>query len=68
MDIKLQQVSYAYSKGTPFEKYALYDVDLNIPHQAHIKQLLDIRVQGNQQFLQHFNGLLKPSTGDGAYW
>ena len=49
MDIKLQQVSYAYSIGTPFEKYALYDVDLEIP-QEHIKQLLGIRVQGNQQF------------------
>ena len=30
MDIKLQQVSYAYAKGTPFEKRALYDVNLNI--------------------------------------
>ena len=31
MDIKLQQVSYAYSKDTPFEKSALHDVDVNNP-------------------------------------
>ena len=50
MDIKLQQVSYAYSKGTPFEKHALFDVDLTYSIQELIKQLLDILVQGNQQF------------------
>ena len=31
MDITLQQVSYAYAKDTPFEKRALFDVDLDIP-------------------------------------
>ena len=50
MDIKLQQVSYAYSEGTPFEKYALFDVDLTISHPKRIMQSLDIQVQVSQRF------------------
>ncbi|MEG0381171.1 MAG: energy-coupling factor ABC transporter ATP-binding protein, partial [Kurthia sp.] len=30
MDIELQKVSYYYAKGTPFEKGALFDVDIMI--------------------------------------
>ena len=62
MDIKLQQVSYAYSKGTPFEKYALYDVDLDIPHSAY-QAIIGHTGSGKSTILQHFNGLLKPSSG-----
>ena len=50
MDIKLQQVSYAYSAGTPFEKYALFDVEIWIFHLKPIMQLLDIQVLVNQRF------------------
>lgn len=63
MDIKLQQVSYAYSKGTPFEKYALYDVELDIPHQAY-QAIIGHTGSGKSTILQHFNGLLKPSSGN----
>ncbi|MEK4231109.1 energy-coupling factor ABC transporter ATP-binding protein [Solibacillus sp. FSL H8-0538] len=62
MDIKLQQVSYAYSKGTPFEKYALHDVELAIPHQAY-QAIIGHTGSGKSTILQHFNGLLKPSSG-----
>lgn len=63
MDIKLQQVSYAYGKDTPFEKYALYDVDLVIPHQSY-QAIIGHTGSGKSTILQHFNGLLKPSTGE----
>ncbi|MFF5996283.1 energy-coupling factor ABC transporter ATP-binding protein [Lysinibacillus sp. KU-BSD001] len=62
MDIKLQQVGYAYSKGTPFEKYALYDVDLAITSGTY-QALIGHTGSGKSTILQHFNGLLKPSTG-----
>lgn len=62
MDIKLQQVSYAYSMGTPFEKYALFDVDLTIPHGTY-QAIIGHTGSGKSTILQHFNGLLKPSKG-----
>ena len=63
MDIKLQQVSYAYAKGTPFEKRALYDVNLNI-HSGTYQAIIGHTGSGKSTILQHFNGLLKPTTGE----
>ena len=62
MDIKLQQVSYAYAKGTPFEKRALYDVDLMIQSGTY-QAIIGHTGSGKSTILQHFNGLLKPTTG-----
>ncbi|RUL54786.1 energy-coupling factor ABC transporter ATP-binding protein [Lysinibacillus antri] len=62
MDIKLQQVSYAYSMGTPFEKYALFDVDLTISSKTY-QAIIGHTGSGKSTILQHFNGLLKPSKG-----
>ena len=62
MDIKLQQVSYAYAKGTPFEKYALFDVDLAIASGTY-QAIIGHTGSGKSTILQHFNGLLKPSKG-----
>lgn len=63
MDIKLQQVSYAYSMGTPFEKHALFDVDLNIPSKTY-QAIIGHTGSGKSTILQHFNGLLKPTKGE----
>ncbi|WP_332649190.1 energy-coupling factor ABC transporter ATP-binding protein [Lysinibacillus sp. 54212] len=62
MDIKLQQVGYAYSKGTPFEKHALFDVNLAIS-QGSYQAIIGHTGSGKSTILQHFNGLLKPSSG-----
>lgn len=62
MDIKLQQVSYAYAKGTPFEKRALFDVDLNIESGTY-KAIIGHTGSGKSTLLQHFNGLLKSTSG-----
>ncbi|HWL25496.1 MAG TPA: energy-coupling factor ABC transporter ATP-binding protein [Ureibacillus sp.] len=63
MDIKLQSVSYAYSIGTPFEKRALFDVDLEIPNKTY-QAIIGHTGSGKSTILQHFNGLLKPSEGE----
>ncbi|MFJ8237365.1 energy-coupling factor ABC transporter ATP-binding protein [Ureibacillus sp. NPDC094379] len=63
MDIKLQQISYAYSMGTPFEKFALFDVDLDIPSKTY-QAIIGHTGSGKSTVLQHFNGLLKPSKGE----
>ena len=62
MDIKLQQVSYAYAQGTPFEKKALYDVELTITSGTY-KAIIGHTGSGKSTILQHFNGLLKPTGG-----
>ncbi|KGR86678.1 energy-coupling factor ABC transporter ATP-binding protein [Lysinibacillus odysseyi] len=62
MDIKLQQVSYAYAKGTPFEKYALFDVNVAITSGTY-QAIIGHTGSGKSTILQHFNGLLKPSKG-----
>lgn len=63
MDIQLQQVSFAYSKGTPFEKKALFDVDLMIPSHSY-QAIIGHTGSGKSTILQHFNALLKPTTGE----
>ena len=62
MDIQLQQVGYAYAKGTPFEKRALFDVDLHIPSGSY-QAIIGHTGSGKSTLLQHLNGLLKPSEG-----
>ncbi|MEG0440535.1 MAG: energy-coupling factor ABC transporter ATP-binding protein [Solibacillus sp.] len=63
MDIKLQQVSYAYAQGTPFEKRALFDVDFDIPTGTY-QAIIGHTGSGKSTVLQHFNALLKPSSGE----
>lgn len=62
MDIQLQQVSFAYSKGTPFEKRALFNIDLNIPSHSY-QAIVGHTGSGKSTVLQHFNALLQPSEG-----
>jgi energy-coupling factor transport system ATP-binding protein len=62
MDIQLQKVSYAYSKGTPFEKRALYDIDLTIESGTYMA-IIGHTGSGKSTILQHFNALLKPTSG-----
>ncbi|EDW5948329.1 energy-coupling factor ABC transporter ATP-binding protein [Salmonella enterica subsp. enterica serovar Enteritidis] len=63
MDIKLQQISYAYAQGTPFEKRALFDVDFEIPSHTY-QAIIGHTGSGKSTILQHFNALLKPTSGE----
>ncbi len=60
--IKLQNVSYVYQKGDPFEKTALSDVNLSIEDGEFIA-LIGHTGSGKSTLIQLLNGLLKPSTG-----
>jgi len=62
MDIELQQVGYAYAKGTPFEKRALTEVNLHIPSGSY-QAIIGHTGSGKSTLLQHLNALLKPSEG-----
>lgn len=63
MDIQLQQVSFAYSKGTPFEKRALFDVTMSISSGTY-QAIIGHTGSGKSTILQHFNALLKPTSGE----
>ena len=62
MDIALQQVGYSYAKGTPFEKRALLEVDIQIPSGSYFA-IIGHTGSGKSTLLQHLNALLKPSEG-----
>ena len=61
-DIRLESLRQVYSRGTPFEKVALDDVDLDIPSGEYMA-LLGHTGSGKSTLIQHLNGLLTPSSG-----
>ena len=61
--IKTTNLSYIYSKGTPFEKNALNNIDLEI-QQGEFIGIIGHTGSGKSTLIQNFNGLLKPSKGE----
>lgn len=62
MTVKFSQVSYVYQKGTPFEHVALRDIETTF-QQGKYYSVIGQTGSGKSTLIQHFNGLLKPSTG-----
>lgn len=62
MSIIIENLSYVYMKGTPFEKVALKDVNLRIETGEFIG-IIGHTGSGKSTLIQHFNGLLKPAAG-----
>ena len=60
--IELNKVSHLYSAGTPFEKEALKDINLSI-YQGEFVGIIGHTGSGKSTLMQHFNGLLKPTSG-----
>ncbi len=55
-------VNYVYGAGTAYEKYALKDINLVIPKGEFIG-LIGHTGSGKSTLVQHFNGLLAPTSG-----
>lgn len=62
MGINLQQVSYTYQLGTPFEGRALFSVDLEIKDGSYTA-LIGHTGSGKSTILQLLNGLNVPTSG-----
>ena len=62
MLIKLEDVSYVYSEKTAYEQRALDHVDLEIP-QGQFLAIIGHTGSGKSTLIQHFNGLMKPTSG-----
>lgn len=60
--IRAEHLNHVYSPGTPFEKVAVGDVSLEI-EQGEFVGVIGHTGSGKSTLIQHFNGLLKPTSG-----
>lgn len=60
--ITVENLTHAYSVGTPFEKTAIQNISLNITQGERIF-ILGHTGSGKTTFVQHLNALLQPTTG-----
>ena len=61
--LEVKNLSHIYSQGTPFEKVAIDNINLKIEKGEFIG-LVGHTGSGKSTFIQHLNGLLKPSSGE----
>lgn len=61
--IEINNLTHIYSEGLPFEKKAIDDISLKIEENEFIG-LIGHTGSGKSTFIQHLNGLLKPSSGE----
>lgn len=61
--IEINNLKHVYSPGLPFEKKAVDDISLKIEENEFIG-LIGHTGSGKSTFIQHLNGLLKPSSGE----
>ena len=62
MSIKLTNVSHTYGVGTPFEKTALHDTNVEI-HEGEFIGIIGHTGSGKSTLVQILNGLIKPTNG-----
>ncbi|MGI6013064.1 MAG: energy-coupling factor transporter ATPase [Oscillospiraceae bacterium] len=64
--IKTEALCHVYSQGTPFEKVAIEQISLEIP-EGQFVGVIGHTGSGKSTFIQHLNGLLKPTGGRVLY-
>lgn len=62
MSIRLEHLNYIYSAGTAYEKQALKDICLTIPHGEFVG-IIGHTGSGKSTLIQHLNGLIKATDG-----
>ena len=60
--LETRALCHVYSQGTPFEKTAVHDISLAI-EEGELLGVIGHTGSGKSTFIQHLNGLLKPSAG-----
>lgn len=63
MAIKIRNLDYIYSKGTPYEKKALTDITFDVDD-GDFCCIIGHTGSGKSTLLQHFNGLIKLQSGE----
>lgn len=59
---RLENLTYKYSIGTPFEKTAVDNVDLTV-NKSEFVGIIGHTGSGKSTLIQHLNGLVKPTSG-----
>ena len=62
MSIKVENITFTYMQGTPYERQALQQITLEI-NKGEFVAIIGHTGSGKSTLVQHLNGLLKPSTG-----
>lgn len=62
MPIRFENVNFVYSKKSPMEKHALFDVDLSI-QEGTFTAIVGRTGCGKSTLIQHMNALLNPTSG-----
>jgi len=60
--IKTENLTHTYSVGTPFERVAVHGIDFAAEKGEYIG-IIGATGSGKSTFIQHLNGLLKPTSG-----
>jgi energy-coupling factor transport system ATP-binding protein len=66
MSIKLEHLNYIYSQGTAYEKQALRDICMEIPHGEFVG-IIGHTGSGKSTLIQHLNGLIRATSGELYY-
>lgn len=62
MPIEVRGLTHIYNEGTPFARAAINNIDLTIDD-GEIVAIIGHTGSGKSTLVQHFNGLLRPSSG-----
>jgi len=60
--IRTEKLTHIYSAGTPFERVAIHDIDFSVEKGEYLG-VIGATGSGKSTFIQHLNGLLKPTSG-----
>jgi energy-coupling factor transport system ATP-binding protein len=60
--IKTENLTYTYGIGTPFEKTAVNNINLEI-EEGELVGIIGATGSGKSTLIQHLNGLIKPTSG-----
>ena len=63
MSLELKHISYIYQEGSAKESFALRDICLNV-NEGEFLGIAGRTGSGKSTLIQHFNGLLKPTSGE----
>ena len=60
--LEVENITYTYSAGSPFQKDAIRQVSLRT-HEGELLGIIGHTGSGKSTLVQHLNGLLRPSAG-----
>lgn len=63
MEIQAKNLEHRYMKNTPLERLAIYDINIEIAAGNYVA-IIGHTGSGKSTLIQHFNGIIKPTSGE----